>query len=267
MLVHELKCYLYCKVQIFPMVIFDQCALMRPSESRGLKMNIMILSLFFFSLGASNVFAAAQVNQEVTIDTIDEIFSYETISEVSIRHRAQKILKKGMLGFTFEDHVYCKHGRFVEPILTRIRDNWQFVTTKIERFKAAHRFNLAETDSLDLWPNWTIKTIEGHFENTLRDEAYRNRHELKTLNIETQEQAERILKGAKEYFQSPDNIQYLRDLQLEGLALNLIYHAVIYDEIKRLYYIDLEVPKGIKITHAKWSKDPIIANITDIPRL
>ena len=82
----------------------------------------------------------------------------------------------------------------------------------------------------------------------------------------TKAEADEWLQGFKDYFADQKNIQFLHDLQVEGLALNLIYKArpkgLICDHHDFYEKIDTDSIKidFIPVYHM-WSKYPEFADL------
>jgi|GEM_PF-6965448 len=227
--------------------------------------SVGISSLVFLVLAGIGSLSANSSHQEVTLENIDKIFSYEAFNENTIKTKAEQILKSGRLGFDHEDYSNCKEGRYVNPIKNRIKDTWRYVATKINYFKQAHTFEVSPGGSfLTIFEKWEIRPLAEHFAGDVSYDSYDRRHKSRDYHIGAQEEADKLFKGAKEYFELPPNVKYLRELQLEGLALNLIYHSIQFGTIGALYNLTLKVPQNIIATHDKWLKDPIHANITQI---
>src|SRR5271170_6862679 len=145
------------------------------SRKNIVKMAFPILMIF----ASLQVQAANSTIVLVTRDNIDEVFSYEKVSEQAVRTKAKEILATGILT---KSNLNNQGWRSVYDALeSRILDNWRYLSTRISWYKVAHDIDKNSTEvGMSRLPIWKPWSLDSHFSFALQPEGvirnYVSRH-------------------------------------------------------------------------------------------
>src|SRR5579871_252014 len=212
-------------------------------------------------------FAGLAIDPGITKDNVSDEFSYSRIDEGAVRERAQEILKSEILITAAKK--YHRSTIAYESLRSRIIDNWRYVSTMISWFKDKDWLSksFSSIGILD-YPIWRPWTLDEHFAQTFQlksdHKVSAERHNLIAHNF-TREEFEQKMNELDEFFAQSNNIKLLHDLQIEGLALNLIYKGIHQQKSKPMRVNNPQCFSDINLkavtmdfiqTYIEWSRFP-----------
>lgn len=248
---------------------------------------IVFLTLLCLPMEASDISSSTpdidfNNGKVVTGDNVHEIFSYEKIDIRLVQKKANDLWNDHQLGiFEDEDQVLGKDRNLLAKLEFRIIDAWESVAMAIEWFKIANDDHSQYEDmGIGIW-----KSGEGN------GGWFMNPHPispdiLSHFNFGTLEMPGVIRSHCDKYdfskwvifhknsLRNANTLAILRNLQIEGLALNLIYITYKNGTLEKMLddgtigdidFLSINVSRSLLKTYETWTRNPYKATRYLIP--